>query len=70
MDQNTIKSTLNLGDRILNGGITTLDGSRKIAKRLMDLYDIKKLGYLTTLEVNQIMIDLYRCQNKVFYPSI
>jgi hypothetical protein len=46
-----MQSTISTGDRIFNGGITSLEGSKKIAKRLMELYDTKRQGYLGNQEV-------------------
>jgi hypothetical protein len=31
--------------------MTSIDGARKIAKRLMDLYDVKKIGHLSNSDV-------------------
>jgi hypothetical protein len=51
MQHENMQSTLSTGDRIFNGGITSLEGSKRIAKRLLELYDTKRQGYLGTQEV-------------------
>jgi len=62
-------SSYNVGDKVQFGGCFTKEQCVHLGKKLMDLYDGNKDGYLEAAEVGLMISDAYRAMNRSFNPS-
>jgi hypothetical protein len=54
---------------LINAGLTDFDGSRNVARRIMDTYDRDRNGHIDSIEVVPMIVDAYKSFNRVFSPS-
>lgn len=54
---------------LINAGLTDNDGSRNVARRIMDTYDRDRNGNIDSIEVVPMIVDAYKSFNRVFSPS-
>ena len=62
--QNIKESTV-----LINPGLTDSEGSRNVARRIMDTYDRDRNGHIDSIEVVPMIVDAYKSFNRVFSPS-
>ena len=68
MDRPSLSSYV-VGDKVQFGGCFTKEQCVNLGKRLMELYDSNKDGYLEGNEIGLMMSDAYRAVNKSFNPN-
>ena len=54
---------------LINSGLTDREGSKSVARRIMDTYDRDKNGVIDSIEVVPMIVDAYKSFNRVFSPS-
>lgn len=54
---------------LINAGLTDSEGSRNVARRIMDTYDRDRNGSIDSIEVVAMIVDSYKSFNRVFSPS-
>lgn len=70
MDSNKLRSSgYQITDRVQFGGVFEADKCKEIAKKVMELYDGNKDGYLDPNEIGFMLSDAYRSMNKGFNPT-
>ena len=62
-------SSYNIGDKSKDGGCFTKDQCAELAKKIMDLYDTNKDGYLDPADIAAILSDGQRAKNRSYNPS-
>ena len=54
---------------LINSGLTDREGSKQVAKRILDTYDRDRNGVIDSIEVVPMIVDAYKSFNRVFSPS-
>ena len=58
-----------ISDKVQFGGCFEPEKCKEIAKKVMELYDGNKDGYIDQFEVGFMLSDAYRSMNKGFNPT-
>lgn len=69
MDSDVRSSAYQISDKVNFGGIFEAEKCKEIAKKVMELYDGNKDGYIETNEIANMLSDAYRGMNKGFNPT-
>ena len=62
-------SSYGAADKAKDGGCFTKEQCAELAKKIMELYDTNKDGYLEPAEVANMLSDSQRAKNRAYNPS-
>lgn len=54
---------------LVNSGLTDKEGSKQVARRILETYDRDRNGVIDSIEVVPMIVDAYKSFNRVFSPS-
>ncbi|KAM3144417.1 hypothetical protein pb186bvf_003581 [Paramecium bursaria] len=69
MDSGIRSSGYQISDRCQFGGVFEPEKCKEIAKKVMELYDSNKDGFIDSNDVASMLADAYRAMNKGFQPQ-